>query len=246
MGVVVSFFSNENITIPQVAQRKANIVNNSSNTTFNKPKFYKKLEGPVFTTLDYNKIYATRHYQATVWVSTIEKVDKDITQAWKRGKQRLLKYFQGSNKSKYAMINTCPILLKMQKSRREQCEQNMGDDIMLSMPIPDFFSEDPPAPNRPDMFIHHGAKRIVYTGYFNKEWKQDNMYYDTNLLEIQMRHNGDNYNDEFHYLAIYDINSRNLKVNYYEYWFEGNVLETDYTCLQNFMDSEEEDAVNLS
>lgn len=230
MGVIISIFADDDILIEADKPKK---------DTFNKPKFYKTLEGPVFTTLDYNKIYATRHYNATVWVSTIETIGKDIDQAWRRGKQRLLKYFRGNNQSKYAMHCTCPIVLKIQKSETTTTTER-GHDITLSMPLPHIFSEDPPAPKGAGVFINHGQKRIYYTGYFHKQWDRDHMEYDINILENTTKQNGDNYNNEFYYLAVYDIQQRKLKMSYYEYWFEGSVLNTDFTCLQTLQDCDDE------
>ena len=130
MGVVVSYFNS--------TENTDNNNNNRGCTAqrFNRPKFYKNLDGPIFTTLDYNRFYATRHYNKTVWISTIIERSGagsqgaeqacSVENAWARAKPYLSKYFSGQNLPNYRLPRTCPMILKLSMVGPVDSKRNTG------------------------------------------------------------------------------------------------------------------------
>ena len=87
MGIIVTYFSDD-------------AMKNKVESDYIKPKIYGKLDGPIYVNLDYNKIYAIRHYEASLWVSTV--VTGNFDNAWKEGLPKLKEYVKG----KYASAVT--------------------------------------------------------------------------------------------------------------------------------------------
>jgi len=231
MGVIVSYFSDSNVGQKQLLQQ------NCEKT--NKPKLYKNLEGPIFTTLDYNKIYATRHYGRTVWASTIETNISSVEEAWKRAKPRLNKYFNGKNQSAYQLSRTCPVTLRIPSGSAGSSKENT--DVTVSLPIPKKFAEDPPGPQHKQVFVCGEPKKIYYVGYFHKLFHEENLHYNVTLLRNRLTANEEKFNDEFYQFVFYDTQYTNMnKLEYFEIWFEGRREDDDYICIQNYDDNEED------
>lgn len=226
MGAVISFFSDETVKVHDNSKHK---------DVFHKPKFYKNLDGPVFTALDYNRIYATRHYSQIVWVSTIEN-GASFEESWKSTKPRLEKYFKGKNQRNYRLPRTCPVTM-----RKTISVNGKEEDFTVSMPISKYFTEDPPGPQHKDIFIRRDYKRIQYAGYFHKQYREENINHDIDILRNSLKSNNETFDDDHCYVVFYDTKHRNLSnIDYYEIWFEGSRQEQDYICLQNYDEDENE------
>lgn len=226
MGILFTYFSDESQSDNKVDTQK--------------PKFYAGLEGPVFTTLDYNEFYATRHYEASLWVSTV--ISGDFQASWKEGVKRLKKYCKGANQRKWILPRTCPIIIR--KSLNEtsiNLAGNSEDKITVSMLISQYFVEDVPGPTNPNVFIEEAYKRINFTGYFFKPFNYTNLPDDVKDLERVMLENEESFEREHCFISFYNTYATKLsKIKYYEVWFHGKKLEHDYRCITNFNDSDEE------
>ena len=234
MGIIIDYFSDENV------KNK-----NKTEETFKKPKFYGNLDGPSFIELDYNRLYGTRHYNKALLVSSI--VTGDFDSGWKTGLQTLLKYFRGANQKKWYLPKTCPVLIKKQYHvDKKQLASLMSalteyQKVTVSMFIPTYFNDDPPGPTNSDVFIEEDCKRIIYTGYYEKNLITSNIESEKNELSNTLRSKEAEFDDASVYLALYNLNKRLLNThNYYELWYKGEILNDDYTCVKTYLEEEHE------
>ena len=233
MGVVVSYFSDTNVG------QKMLLPQDNNSVKVNKPKLNKNLEGPNFTTLDYNKIYATRHYGRTVWASTIETNVNSVEEAWKRARSRLNKYFNGKNQSGSKLPRTCPVTLRKPSGNSSSSSENT--DVTISLPLPKAIAEDAPGPQHKQVYVCGEPKKIYYTGYFHKPFHEEDLHYNLTILRNKLRANDEDFRDDFYQVVFYDTQKTNMrKLEYFEIWFEGRREEDDYICLQNYEESEED------
>ncbi len=222
MGVIISFFSDEEI----LAESKEKTEQKQK-----RRRFYKGKEGPEFVLLDYNKIYETRKYSRMLWVSVQEKDDSiPFEKSVKISSQKLKMYLNGANSKKLRMGVTCPLI----------CKSTMIDDSgkIFSMVIPSDYSENPPAPISQDLFLEEQASKIVYVGVIKgaviqKEWncKMEGMI-------DALKYNNETFEEDSYRIALYNDNLKD-KRGYWEIWVNGVKTEQEYVCLRN---DEEEDA----
>ena len=234
MGIIIAYFSDGPV-----------LNTNKVQDMFLKPKFYGRLEGPVFTALDYNRVYAIRHYETSLWVSTI--VTGDFENAWKEGVPKLRKYITGANQKKWLLPKTCPILMKKICHANKSMNINVASaftetqKITVSMYISKYFFHEVPGPTDPDVFLQEEYKRIYFTGYVSQQFNQTNATKEKEEMEAAMLDNDEQFDDGGYFVAFYNMNARMKKQNYYEYWFYGKKLEESYKCLTNYIESGDEE-----
>ena len=254
MGVVITHFkseennnnNNNNNNNSKYSQQQSITTTEHEQQKFNRPKLNKNPGGPTFATLDFNHVYATRHYAKTVWVSTIERCTS-IERAWKCAKPRLHKYISGRNASKNKIPQTSPILLKILTATTptgtttaENRNANIPEDVTLSLPLPKQYADNPLGPQDKTLFISEEFKRIYYTGFFHKQLREENIQYNIRNLKSKLAANEEKINGDACYVAIYETQRKSFaQIDYYEIWFEGLHEDQDYICVQNYEDEEE-------
>lgn len=202
-----------------------------------RPKIYLGREGPVFSALDFNKHYATRHVKAALWVSTV--VNGTFEQAWEIGVPKLKKYLNGKNLNKCSLPSTCPVLIKKMTNadRGGDLLGSMGtkndNKLIVSMLIAKKFMNDAPPPVDKDIFLQEEYKHVYCAGTFKKPFSLKNMDDDLEELMEYMDFKGENYEKWFYSLAVYETSCKQLeRTKYFEIWFFCKRLEEDYTTIK--------------
>ena len=210
MGIVVSFFSDE--TLPKNnKQGKRNYI-----------------------LLDYNNTYETRVYEQECWISTIirQEIKTDVHKMIKKSSKKLKEYINGRNNSKIHLGNSNVIISKV------GYPASVGNDIIVSMIIPEEYKDNLPQPSSNEVFIEEQHKRLIYANELSKYVTEDSW----NEAYLQMRkmldQNGENYVDEFYYRVTYRSQTGRCACN--ELWVFGESIRNDYICLANDAGSDEE------
>ena len=217
MGVVVSFFSDENVTADATAK-------DTKLETFKKPKFYKGREGPSFVLLDYNELYETRKYERMFWISVLSENGvsngNNITLAAKESCMKMKTYFRGCNSRGIRMSETCPLF----------CKVTDATEVVFSMVLPEEHFQNPPSPMTNDLFLEEQATRMFYAVEFKGCLKEEDMRRTVETATEGLQYNGERFASEFYYLAFYGDDFRDGK-GYKEILLAGDKVEQEYICL---------------
>ncbi|XP_065676414.1 heme-binding protein 2 [Hydra vulgaris] len=233
MGIIISYFSDD-------------ALKNKVETDYIKPKIYGKLDGPVFINLDYNNIYATRHYDASLWVSTV--VSGNLNKAWNEGLPKLKEYINGKNQKKWVLPKPCIVTLKRTCSNELNAKLNLNSSFTetnkttVSMFISKHFSCEAPGPLDSTVFLQEEYKRIYYCGIFNgQNFAEENTDKYFQILHAKLMSNKETFDKHSFFIAFYNIKTKKIgKQKYFECWLYGERIESDFKCLKTYQEESNE------